>query len=56
MEGSQTFECGICGYKYSEADGDQATGIAPGTRWPDVPADWRCPYCGADKESFTPVE
>ncbi|MFM7274125.1 MAG: rubredoxin [Gammaproteobacteria bacterium] len=27
-------------------------GIAPGTRWEDVPDDWFCPDCGVDKTAF----
>ena len=28
-------------------------GIAPGTKWEDLPADWVCPLCGAGKDEFT---
>ncbi|MBQ3652080.1 MAG: rubredoxin, partial [Clostridia bacterium] len=24
----------------------------PGTPWEEVPADWTCPICGLDKDSF----
>lgn len=44
--------CVVCGYIYDEEAGDQDTGIAPGTRWADVPADWICPDCGATKDDF----
>jgi rubredoxin len=27
-------------------------GIAPGTRWEDVPESWSCPDCGATKADF----
>ena len=27
-------------------------GIAPGTPWEDVPADFVCPVCGLDKDAF----
>jgi rubredoxin len=27
-------------------------GIAPGTRWADVPMNWTCPECGARKDDF----
>jgi rubredoxin len=27
-------------------------GIAPGTRWEDVPEDWECPECGVSKYDF----
>ncbi|WP_207002985.1 rubredoxin [Trinickia mobilis] len=27
-------------------------GIAPGTRWEDVPGDWICPDCATGKHDF----
>jgi rubrerythrin len=27
-------------------------GIAPGTKWEDLPAGWKCPLCGASKSEF----
>jgi len=41
-----------CGYVYDPADGDEDNGVAPGTAWEDVPEDWVCPLCGAEKEAF----
>jgi len=26
--------------------------VAPGTRFEDLPADWVCPVCGAEKDKF----
>jgi rubredoxin len=49
------YECNICGYIYDPEHGDPDGGIAPGTRWEDIPEDWICPTCGAGKEHFTPV-
>ncbi|KNZ40714.1 rubredoxin [Acetobacterium bakii] len=46
------YTCSICGYVYDEAIGDPARGIAPGTKWEDVPEDWHCPLCGATKADF----
>lgn len=48
--------CVICGWVYDEATGLPEEGIAPGTRWADVPADWRCPLCDVGKEDFALVE
>ena len=45
--------CSVCGYVYSEAKGIPESGIAPGTRWEDLPEDWVCPLCGATKAEFT---
>ena len=47
------YECDLCGYVYDEADGDPDNGIAPGTKWEDLPADWVCPLCGAGMDEFT---
>jgi rubredoxin len=44
--------CSVCDYEYVEGAGDPATGIPPGTRFEDLPDDWRCPDCGAGKEAF----
>ncbi len=47
-----TWMCLICGWVYDEAAGAPDDGIAPGTRWADVPTNWTCPDCGARKEDF----
>ena len=41
-----------CGYDYDPPEGDPDNGIAPGTKWEDVPEDWVCPVCGLSKEDF----
>ena len=50
------FVCQVCGHIYDEALGDPAAGLAPGTRWEDVPDDWVCPDCGAMKADFKAAE
>ncbi len=50
------WKCVICGYIYDEAVGNVKEGLAPGTRWADVPEDWVCPECGALKSDFEMVE
>ena len=47
-----TWECQLCSYVYDEAKGAPRDGLAPGTRWRDVPEDWSCPDCGATKSDF----
>jgi Rubredoxin len=49
------FKCSVCGYIYDEAKGIPEAGIAPGTKWEDLPADWKCPLCGASKAEFEEV-
>ena len=52
----KAWECIVCGYIYDEAKGDPEHGIAPGTRWEDVPEKWECPDCGVAKTDFEMVE
>ena len=44
-----------CGYVYDPAVGDPDSGIAPGTKWEDIPDDWTCPVCGLGKDAFAVV-
>jgi rubredoxin-NAD+ reductase len=41
--------CDACGFIYDEAKGDPDSGLAPGTRYQDIPDDWQCPLCGLTK-------
>lgn len=50
------WRCLVCDWVYDEAKGVPDEGIAPGTRWEDVPNDWTCPDCGAGKADFQMVE
>jgi rubredoxin-NAD+ reductase len=50
------WECIVCGLVYDEKAGWPDDGIAPGTRWEDVPEDWLCPDCGVGKEDFELIE
>lgn len=52
---STQWMCSNCGYLYDETAGDPTHGIAPGTRWEDVPEDWVCPECGMRKQDFEMV-
>ncbi len=44
--------CTVCGYIYDEDAGEPESGIAPGTKWEDVPDDYLCPLCKLGKEVF----
>ena len=44
--------CSVCSYTYDEAVGIPEAGIAPGTKWEDLPSDWKCTWCGAGKDAF----
>ena len=52
----KAWQCIVCGYIYDEAQGDPEHGIAPGTRWADVPESWECPDCGVSKADFEMAE
>ncbi len=49
------YECTLCGYIYDPEKGDADAGIAPGIAFEDLPDDFVCPSCGADKSMFEPV-
>jgi len=44
--------CKACGLLYKEEEGDPDSGLAPGTRFEDIPDDWMCPLCGVTKSDF----
>ena len=54
--GLRTWQCALCAFVYDEATGLPEDGIAPGTRWEDVPETWSCPDCSASKSDFQMVE
>jgi rubredoxin len=55
--------CLGCGFSYDEALGLPEHGLAPGTRWKDIPEDWVCRTaslisgsvcCGFSSATWTP--
>ena len=50
------YVCELCGWVYDETTGDPASGIAPGTRFADLPEDYECPCCYCGKEAFDLVK
>jgi rubredoxin len=52
----KTWVCLVCGWIYAEEEGFPEEGIPPGTRWEDIPDDWRCPECGVSKADFEMME
>ena len=50
------YKCSICGYVYNETAGVPEKGIAPGTKWEDLPNDFACPICSAPESVFKPLE
>ena len=51
-QAAASYVCSVCGYVYDPAKGDPDNGIAPGTKFEDLPESWTCPVCGADKSKF----
>ncbi|MDD1767802.1 MAG: rubredoxin [Methanomassiliicoccales archaeon] len=49
------WKCTLCDYVYDPAVGDETSGIAPGTVFEDLPDNWVCPTCGAEKDMFEKV-
>lgn len=47
------YVCEICGWIYDEEAGDPERGIAPGTKFEDLPEDFECAVCGAGKDGFS---
>jgi acyl-CoA dehydrogenase len=46
------WKCRVCGFVYDPVKGDPDGGIEPGTPFDDIPEDWHCPVCGAEKKQF----
>ena len=47
------YQCTICGYIYDEEKGDIEHGIAPGTKFEEIPSDWSCPVFCVSIDYFT---
>ena len=48
----EIFVCQVCNYEYDPNVGDPDNNIPPGTQFEDLPHDWICPICGAEKDAF----
>ncbi|MFG6331632.1 MAG: rubredoxin [Lachnospiraceae bacterium] len=47
------YVCDVCGWEFDEEKGYPEGGIAPGTKWEDVPDDFECPVCFVGKGEFS---
>lgn len=47
------YVCQVCGWVYEEEIGWAEKGIAPGTKFEDLPDDFECELCGVGKDEFT---
>lgn len=48
--------CTVCDWVYDPEIGDPEHGIAPGTKFEDIPDDWVYPLCGVGKEDFEKID
>lgn len=51
-------KCSNCDWEYDETKGDSMMiggMIKPGTKFEEMPADWRCPVCRASKDAFVEI-
>ena len=49
------YRCTNCDYIYDELKGDAWSGIKPGTTFSELPENWVCPICMAEKDMFEEV-
>ena len=49
---SGKYVCSVCGFVYDPAVGDPSNGIPAGTKFEDLPEDWKCPRCKQPKTKF----
>jgi rubredoxin len=49
------FKCSLCDYYYIPEEGDLDNDIPLDTPFEDLPDDWVCPLCGAEKSDFEKV-
>ena len=47
------YVCDVCDWVYDEEKGLPEQGIAPGTKFEDLPDDFVCPLCFVGKDMFS---
>ncbi|KAF5090190.1 Anaerobic nitric oxide reductase flavorubredoxin [anaerobic digester metagenome] len=47
-----SYRCGLCGYVYNPRAGEPGQGIEARTEFGDLPENWACSRCGAEKNLF----
>ena len=53
----EMYQCQVatCCWIYDPERGDRKGKIPKGTKFEDLPDDWKCPSCGAGKHMFKPM-
>lgn len=54
MDATSRMKCIVCGHIYDPNKGDE--GVSPGTPFAEIPNEWRCPVCAADKDKFSEMK
>ena len=54
MKKMKKYRCKVCKWVYDPEFGDIKGGIPANTAFEDLPADWKCPVCNAEKNQFEP--
>ena len=49
----ECYICSVCGHKYNPGKGEPLQDIKPGIAFLDLPQDWTCPVCFAEKGKFS---
>ena len=49
------YVCDVCGWIYDEELGSEEMGIAPGTKFEELPEEFLCPLCMVGKDQFSLV-
>lgn len=52
----EKYKCTACEYIYDPEAGDPEDDVPPGTPFEELPDDWVCPECGAEKDLFEPLD
>jgi len=55
-ETTMKYVCDVCAWIYDEEAGAPECGIAPGTKFEDLPDDFTFPLCGMGKEDFSKAD
>ena len=52
MKKMKKYRCTVCKWVYDPEFGDIKGGIPANTAFEDLPADWVCPVCKAERNKF----
>jgi len=50
------YVCNVCGWEFDEERGLLIEDIKPNTPWDEIPEDFHCPLCHAQKTHFRKIK